>query len=187
MCSALRPYAAITCEVHTLQGMTPPNMLYATRSHCAATWNNLMIFEVAGLVTPEDAREITSALVTHSKAWPNGVAVVALLRPTTPIGSSEVRAEFSRCWNELDDRILHYVVVIEARGVFSQLFKSMIRGWKIAVRNTRMSITDDIESAARALAPHMTGATPRMEAELFHVLSLVRKRFSDTFPRGSYA
>lgn len=142
-------------------------------------WQNVAILDIGADVDLPHMQLVGSAYRTLLEKYPSGIAALVVIRAGTPVASAEARAESARFTKELGDQLLHVAMVIEEHGVIAQMLRSVVRGLNALVRQTRLSLFDDVQEAMRAMLPVIIPATDRsgLPNELRAVVEEARRRF----------
>jgi hypothetical protein len=157
--------------------MSEPEQYFADESCCMAFWNNVAIIDVWADMSPARMRKLGEAYAKLYERYPAGIVVLALIQSSTPVASAEARNESARVLKELGDAVLHTAMVIEAQGVLALMLRSVVRSLNTLMRNTRISLPDTVERAARALQPWVvSNRTGNIAADLIAAAGSVRAR-----------
>lgn len=170
---------------HTRAAMILPSYVTKDREHCIATWHNVVVVDVAGEIDLERMRGLGASYDDLLTRYPDGIVVCLLLRTSASVAAADARSAGTDKLRELKGHIHHVALVVEAKGVVAQMIRSMWRGANVLARGSRLTTTDNIEEAARLLAPHVLTTEPRANSarDLLYAVAQVRKHFSDAFPR----
>jgi hypothetical protein len=95
------------------------------------------------------------------------------MRAGVPVSSPEVRNDSVRFMKELGDALLTVVTVIEDNGIFSQMMRTVMRGFYVLSRGSRgMHLVGTTEDAIRAVLPFVTNpdGVANLDSELRQIL-----------------
>jgi hypothetical protein len=158
--------------------MVAPRLVIVQPTHGIAFWHNAVITNVQGHVDAEGVRGICSAYHKLYETYPDGIVGITVLRTSLKIGTTDTNAEAKRAISELRKKLLHVAIVIENEGVLAQLLRAVIRTLNNVARSTRLSIANDLEDAARAIAPHIklsdSSSRQRIQQDLLEVVETLR-------------
>ncbi|HEX4353987.1 MAG TPA: hypothetical protein VHZ95_13755 [Polyangiales bacterium] len=142
-------------------------------------WQNVAIIDVGADMEVSHMKLVGSSYRTLLDHYPRGIAALVMIRAGTPVSSAEARAEGARFTKDLGDLLLHVAMVIEERGVIAQMLRSVVRGVNVLVRQTRLSLFDNIEEAMVATLPMIVPATTRanLQTELRSTVATARATF----------
>lgn len=160
---------------------------HTSSTHCVASWNNVVLVDIAAELSAQDIRAFAGIYESVLARYPNGIAVLSVMRSKVSVARSDRQGEGNRILSELGDKLLQLVFVIESRGVVSQLIRTVVRGMKVITRNTQISVAETIEDAVHMLAPYAVtqGDRKQVESDLAQAISFVRAQYSQTLPRTS--
>lgn len=156
--------------------------MFSDEVHCVAYWMNATIIDIGGDLEPTHIRGLGEAYATLRQSYPKGIVAIVIVQPDTPVSGADARAEGARMIKELGDGLLQMAVVIEERGVFAPLMRSVVRGINVFLRNSRLTLTDTVQDAVRDVSKHIELAMPKaaVEQELLAAIATVRRAFAST-------
>ncbi|NUP04898.1 MAG: hypothetical protein HOW73_02430 [Polyangiaceae bacterium] len=142
---------------------------------CISLWRNVVVTDTAGLLDVNHMKTFEKAfrtvLLTHKEA-----VGLALLRPGTPVSSSEARAESARFIKDLGPSLVRVAMVIEDKGILATMMRSVIRGLNVVMRNSTLIILANQTEAIRSLLPNIGNVTDPAAAEKEFAQALAEMR-----------
>jgi hypothetical protein len=141
-----------------------------------AHFRNVAITHTCGLLRLDDMRRIGDGYRELKRKNPGGVVAFTVIRPGTPVSDREVLQEAASFMTELRDSLLCASVVIEERGVLSQMLTTVIRGINVVTRHKALTVFANHDDALRATAPHVLklGAMEETTMLLKHAVAKAR-------------
>jgi hypothetical protein len=136
-------------------------------------WRNVILIDASSEVTMNRARRLWDGYRALLAEHPRGIAALAIMRSGVPVSSLEVRNDSVRFMKELGSALLTVVTVIEDNGIFSQVMRTVMRGFFVLSRGSRgMHLVGNTEDAARAVLPFVTnpGGATDLDVELRQIL-----------------
>jgi hypothetical protein len=157
-----------------------PRIAHSDDTFRLATWQNVTLVEIAGNMDAPSMRRLFRAHIDLAAAYPEGIVSCTIVRPGVPVAAGDGRAEVVKSMKELGDSWLRSALVIEETGVMAQVLRTIVRGFNIVTRNTKLVMCDDIEEAVGSIAPLVvppqSGANVR--AELLAAVAEARKGYA---------
>jgi hypothetical protein len=121
-------------------------------------WSNMAITDLRGAVRREHIGDIARCYRSLQKQYPKGLAVVTLIPGGTPMGDASIRSESSKMLEDFAGVLQHVSIVLEGSGIWAATMRTVLRGMTIVARTPyTVKVHDEVESAARALAPLIEG------------------------------
>jgi len=135
-------------------------VLYTDSSVVLASWSNMTITDMRGAVRREHIGEIARCYRAVQKQYPQGLAVLTLIPNGTPMGDANIRGDASKMLEDFAGLLQHISIVLEGSGIWASTMRTVLRGMTIIARTPYpIKIHEDIESAARAIAPLIDDGT----------------------------
>lgn len=129
-------------------------MLFADSCIALGAWSNLVITDMRGQARREHMAEIAKCFREVHKGFPNGLAALSLIPSGVPAGDAATRTEATKLLDAFSGILLHASIVLEGSGIWAGTMRTVLRGMTIVAKTPyALKVHDDVESAARALAP----------------------------------
>lgn len=161
-----------------------PAVFYADNVSCITFWQNIAIVDTRGLVDVEHMLILERAYQALAQRFSGGIVSCVVIQPGTPVSPPDALKESARFMRDLGSAMMRIAVVIEDVGVAAQVFRTVVRGINIVVRDNKLSVMGDLASAIDVLSPLIVPATGQMDvaSSLKVVLHSARARYASMFP-----
>lgn len=163
-------------------GMSDIETFYKDDRFTTVLWNNVVITDTSGELDPQRMQIIGAAFKACAQRHPNGIVTVSVLQASAPVVGAEARAICIAFLKELEPRTLQTAMILESKAVGGMMLRAAARGINVFLRTMKISIYEDFEQAAVAVAPLVVppGTPPMIARELSGVLAAMRKRPLDS-------
>ena len=157
-----------------------PAVFHVDSACCITFWQNLAIVDSRGLIDVPHMLTVERAYQALAHRFSGGIVSCVMVRPGTPVFPPDALKESARFLRDLGDALLRIAVVIEDVGVAAQVFRSVVRGINVVMRDNKLVVLDKPTAAIDLLAPLIVPATEEMEVaqSLPAVLHSARARFA---------
>jgi hypothetical protein len=118
------------------------------------------LVEVAADIDVEHMRRLARAHDELLAQWPDGIATLSVVREGVPVASTASRDESARFIKALGPSLRRTAMVLEGRGMISQLLTTVIRGINVVTRSQKLVIAPSIQEAVASVAPLVDGILP---------------------------
>jgi hypothetical protein len=155
-------------------------VLYGDSAVVLGAWSNLAITDLRGAIRREHVGDIARCYRAVQKQYPKGLAVLTLIPGGTPMGDASIRSESSKMLEDFAGVLQHISIVLEGTGIWSATMRTVLRGMTIVARTPyTVKVHDELESAARSLAPLIDGGPTERD-----IVELVQRfRRTNSAPR----
>ena len=136
-----------------------PNVPLAPRILCSddiyrlAVWQNMTIAEFAGDVDALRMRRVGRAHRELAASYPDGTVSCTIVRQGVPVASEEARDEAVQFMKELGDSLRRSALIIEDTGIMAQVLRTVVRGFNVITRNTKLVLCANLDEVVNALSP----------------------------------
>ncbi len=161
-----------------------PAVFYADSALCITFWQNIAIVDVRGLVDVGQMLTLERAYQALARRFTAGIVSCVIIQPGTPVSPPDALKESSRFMRELGRAMMRIAVVIEDVGVAAQVFRTVVRGINVVIRDNKLVVLGDLLSAIDMLSPSIVAATEHMDVAhaLGVVLHTARARYATMPP-----
>ncbi|HMJ54159.1 MAG TPA: hypothetical protein VK540_18890 [Polyangiaceae bacterium] len=161
-----------------------PAIFYADSAFCVTFWQNLAIVDSRGLIDVPHMLTLERAYQTLASRFTAGIVSCVVIQPGTPVSPPDALRESARFMRELGSAMMRIAVVIEDVGVAAQVFRTVVRGINIVIRDNKLVVLGDLPSAVEVLAPLIVPATDQMNvtSALTALLHSARARYASLPP-----
>ena len=161
-----------------------PAVFYADSVFCITFWQNLAIVDSRGLVDVPHMLTLERAYQTLAQRFNAGIISCVVIQPGTPVSPPDALKESARFMRDLGSAMIRIAVVIEDVGVAAQVFRTVVRGINVVIRDNKLVVLRDLPSAADALSWLIVPATGQKDvtAALDAVLHSARARYASMPP-----
>jgi hypothetical protein len=161
-----------------------PAVFYADDTLCVAFWQNLAIVDTRGRVDVEHMLIIERAYQALARRFAAGIVSCVILQPGTPVSPPDALKESARFLRDLGSSVIGVAIIIEDVGIAAQVFRTVIRGINVLMRDNKLVVTDDLTSAIDVLSPVIVPATGEMDiaSAVTAVLRAARLRYASMPP-----
>lgn len=156
-----------------------PAIFYVDGVYCITFWQNLAIIDVRGTVDVPHMLTLERAYQTLASRFTGGIVSCVVIQPGTPVSPADALKESARFMRDLGAAMMRIAVVIEDVGVAAQVFRTVVRGINVVIRDNKLTVLSDLPSAVDVLAPLIVRATGEMDVSqsLTAVLLSARARY----------
>ena len=160
-----------------------PAVFYVDSAFCVTLWQNVAIVDLRTIDVPH-LLTIERAYQTLASRFSGGIVSCVLIQPGTPVSPPDALKEWARIMRDLGPAMMRIATVIEDVGVAAQVFRTVVRGINVVIRDNKLMAFDDSHAAIDALAPFIVPATCEMKIipSLTAVLLTARARFATLPP-----
>ena len=164
-----------------------PAVFYADDVFCISFWQNLAIVDTRGLVDVEHMLIAERAYQALAQRFGGGIVSCLLLQPHTPVSPPDARRESARFLRDLGNAIIGVAVVIEDVGIAAQVFRTVVRGVNVLMRDSKLVVLDNLEQAIDVISPVIVPATGEKDlaGAVRAVLHAARVRYASMPPPPS--
>ena len=164
-----------------------PAVFYADDVFCISFWRNLAIVDTQGLVDVEHTLIIERAYQALAQRFGGGIVSCVMLQPGTPVSPPNARRECARFLREMGNAVIGIAVVIEDVGIAAQVFRTVVRGINVLMRDSKLVVLDTLESSIDVLSPVIVPATGETDlaGAVGAVLNAARVRYASMPPPPS--
>jgi len=157
-----------------------PAVFYVDSACCITFWQNLAIVDSRGLIDVPHMLTLERAYQALAQRFTSGIVSCVVIQPGTPVSPPDALKESARFMRELGPAMMRIAVVIEDVGVAAQVFRTVVRGINIVIRDNKLVVLSDLPSAVDVLAPLIVPATGEMNImeSLTAVLQTARVRYA---------
>jgi hypothetical protein len=161
-----------------------PAVFYADSVLCITFWQNLAIVDARGLVDVGHMLTLERAYQALAQRFTSGIVSCVVIQPGTPVSPADALKESARFMRDLGTSMLRIAVVIEDVGVAAQVFRTVIRGINVVIRDNKLVVPGDLSAAIDVLSPLIVPATGQMDlaGALKIVLQSARARYASMPP-----
>jgi hypothetical protein len=158
-----------------------PVTVFSDEVIAASVWNNLAIFDCAGMLQIFHVSAIARAYEAILAQHPLGIGLT-FIRPGTPVPKASMLDEISKLGKRLGSKVVLSVVVVEESGPLAALTRSVLRGLNVLGGPSRISATTTLDESLPLLLPHLRAldGTPIVALQLTSAVRRVRERFVAT-------
>jgi hypothetical protein len=156
-----------------------PVTLFRDEVMSASVWNNLAIFECAGMWHALHVGEIARAYDVVFAKHAQGCGLT-FVRPATPVPKASVLNETGKLMKQLGSKVAWSVVVVEERGPLAALTRSVIRGLNVLGASSRISAAATVDECPAILLPHLRSldGLPITALDLLTAVRRSREKFN---------
>jgi hypothetical protein len=164
-----------------------PAVFYADSVFCITFWQNLAIVDSRGLVDVEHMLILERGYQALAQRFTGGIVSCVVVQPDTPVSPASALKESARFMRDLGTAMMRIAVVIEDVGVAAQVFRTVVRGINVVIRDNKLVVLSDLASAIDVLSPMIVPATGEMDVTgaLKIVLHAARARYASMPPPPS--
>jgi hypothetical protein len=157
----------------------PPRIIHSDEIFRLATWQNVTIAIFAGDVDVNRMRRVARAHRELAATYPNGIVSCTIIKPGVPIAGQDTRDEAVTFMKELGDSLVRSALIIEDTGIMAQVIRTIVRGFNVIRRNTKLVLCTEIDEAIGSLAPLVVPTQPNanVRAELAAAVAEARKGY----------
>ncbi len=161
-----------------------PAVFYADGVLCITFWQNIAIVDCRGLVDTEHMLTLERGYQALAQRFTGGIVSCVVIQPGTPVSPPDALRESARFMRDLGHAMTRIAVVVEDVGIAAQVFRTVIRGINVVIRENKLMVLSDLPSAIEALSPLIVPATGEMNvaAALKVVLRSARARYASMTP-----
>jgi hypothetical protein len=161
-----------------------PAVFFADSVFCVTFWQNIAIVDSRGLVDLEHMLILERAYQALARRFTGGIVSCVVVQPGTPVSPAGALKESARFMRDLGNAMTRIAVVIEDVGIAAQVFRTVIRGINVVIRDNKLVVVGDLQSAIDVLSPLVVPATGEMDvaSALKIVLLTARARYASMPP-----
>ena len=161
-----------------------PALYYVDSATCITFWQNLAIIDSRGPIGVSHMLTYESAYLDFAQRYTGGIVSCVVVQPGTPVSPPDALKEAARFMRDIGSAILRIAVVIEDVGVAAQVFRTVVRGINVVIRENKMVVLSDLPSAVDVLAPLVVPAPGQKDivGAVTAVLHSARTRYASIPP-----
>ncbi|HMI87645.1 MAG TPA: hypothetical protein VK550_26345 [Polyangiaceae bacterium] len=161
-----------------------PAVFYADSVLCITYWQNLAIVDTRGAVDVPHMLILERAYQALAQRFTGGIVSCVVIQPGTPVSRPDALKESSRFMRDLGSAMIRIAVVIEDVGVAAQVFRTVVRGINVVIRDNKLVVVADVASAIDVLSCLIVPAAGQMDlaGALKVVMHSARARYASMPP-----
>ena len=161
-----------------------PAVFYADEVFCITFWQNLAIVDARGLVDVEHMLVIERAYHALAQRFAGGIVSCVIVQPGTPLSPPDALKESARFMRDLGNSVIGVAVVIEDVGIAAQVFRTVVRGINVLMRDSKLVVLDELRSSIDVLSPVIVPAAGEKDlpGAIRAVLHAARVRYASMPP-----
>jgi hypothetical protein len=161
-----------------------PAVFHVDSAYCITFWQNLAVIDVRGRVDVPHMLMLERAYQALAQRFTGGIVSCVVIQPGTPVSPPDALKESARFMRDLGAAMMRIAVVIEDVGVAAQVFRTVVRGINIVIRDNKLWVLGDLPSAVDILSPLIVPAPGQRDitGALTAVLHSARARYASVPP-----
>jgi hypothetical protein len=161
-----------------------PAVYYVDGDYCITFWQNLAVIDVRGLVDVPHMLTLERAYQALAQRYTGGIVSCVVIQPGTPVSPPDALKESARFMRDLGAAMMRVAVVIEDVGIAAQVFRTVVRGINVVIRDNKLWVLGDLPSAVDTLSALIVPAPGQTDVvgPVTAVLHSARARYAMVHP-----